>query len=103
MNTTTKITAKWQTICTVGIQAFPVERTEGDARKARAGICHCQARMSGKNGLRGRLVNANGSHREIGYSFALDADKRWQWEFIAAGVACSNGSAGSNGSVGGKP
>lgn len=87
MTTKTKITAKWQTICTVGVEVLPVDRTEGDSRKARAGVCHCQARMCGKNGLRGRLVNANGSHREIGYSFALDADKLRHWESIAEGQA----------------
>ena len=80
----TKINAKWQTICTVAVNpTLSVERTEGDARKAKGGVCHCQSRMSGKNGLRGRLVNANGSHREIGYTFSLDADKLRHWESIA--------------------
>ena len=84
--TTTKITAKWQTICTVAVNStLSVERTEGDARKAKGGVCHCQARTSAKNGLRGRLVNANGSHREIGYAFSLDADKLRHWESIAEG------------------
>jgi len=82
--TTTKITAKWQTICTLGADTtLLIERTEGDARKAKGGVCHCQARMSGKNGLRGRLVNANGSHREIGYAFPIDADKLRHWESTA--------------------
>ena len=84
--TATKITAKWQTICTVAADpTLSVERIEGDARKAKSGACHCQVRMSGKNGLRGRLVNANGSHREIGYAFSLDADKLRHWESIAEG------------------
>jgi hypothetical protein len=84
--TTTKITAKWQTICTVAANPWViVERIEGDARKAKGGVCHCQARRSGKNGLRGRLVNANGSHQEIGYAFPIDADKLRHWESIAEG------------------
>jgi hypothetical protein len=85
---TTKITAKWQTICTVAADpTLSVERIEGDAKQAKGGVCHCQARISGKNGLRGRLVNANGSHREIGYAFSLDADKLRHWESIAEGYA----------------
>jgi hypothetical protein len=82
--TTTKITATWQTICTAAADpTLSVERIEGDARKAKGGVCHCQARMSGKNGLRGRLVNANGSHREIGYAFSLDADELRHWESLS--------------------
>jgi len=82
--TATKITAKWQTVCTIAANPhFAVERTEGDAQKAKGGACHCQASMSGKNGMRGRFVNANGSHRKIGYAFPLDADKLRFWESIA--------------------
>ena len=87
MTTKTKITAKWQTVCTIGVEVIPVEREQGDSRKARAGVCHCQARMCGKNGLRGRWVNANGRHREISYSFSLDAAKLRHWESIAEGQA----------------
>jgi hypothetical protein len=84
----TKITNRWTTICTVGYDAtLAVERTEGNGQKARGGVCLCQARMSGKNGLRGRKVNTTGgvhqSHREIGYSFALTADELRHWESLS--------------------
>jgi len=87
MTTTTKLTSRWQTICTVGYDAtLSVERTEGSPSKARGGVCLCQARISGKNGLRGRKINTTGwPNREIGYAFALDAETLARWEKIAGG------------------
>ena len=85
MTKTTKLTNFWQTVCTVGYDAtLAVERTEGNASKARGGVCLCQARLSAKNGYRGRKVNTTGHpNREIGYAFDLDAETLARWEQIA--------------------
>ena len=84
--TTTRLTSRWKTICTVGYDStLAVERTEGDSRRARGGVCLCQARLSGKNGYRGRKVNTTGwPNREIGYAFDLDAETLRRWEEIAS-------------------
>ena len=82
MTTKTKLTNRWTTICTVGYDPTrAVERTTGSPTKARGGVCLCQARISGKNGLRGRRVNTTGwPNREVGHAFALDAETLRNWE-----------------------
>lgn len=78
---TVKLTNRWKTVCIVGYQRIA---TECENRHAHGGVCLCQARISGKNGRRGRKVNSNGRHEEIGYSFALDDKTLAHWEYLAS-------------------
>jgi hypothetical protein len=82
MNTTdrTKLTRRWQTICTVGYQGS-VGRFEN--RAAHGSVCHCQARLVSDGTMQGRRVNANGLHEEIGDAFYLDSGRLEIWESIA--------------------
>jgi len=74
-----KITGKFSTIATVGYTGS-VSRNEN--RAAHGAVCHLQARRTA-DGLRGRKINSNGRHSEVGESFALDADTLAQWQRIA--------------------
>jgi hypothetical protein len=70
---------RWKTVCVVGYQSIA---TECENRSAHGSVCLCQARISGKSGRRGRKVNSNGRHAEIGYSFALDDATLTHWEYL---------------------
>lgn len=74
-----KISSKWTTVATVGFTGS-VSREEN--RAAHGAVCHLEARQ-GRSGLRGRKVNSNGRHHEVGESFALDADTLAHWQSIA--------------------
>ena len=78
----TKITTKWTTVATVGYRGS-VSRDEN--RAAHGGVCHLQARRSGRVGqlFLGRKVNTNGLFREVGDSFDLDSETLAHWESIA--------------------
>jgi hypothetical protein len=82
MSTTdrTKLTRRWQTICTVSYQGSV---TRNENRAAHGGVCHCQARLASDGTMQGRKVNANGLHEEIGDTFSLDSDRLENWESIA--------------------
>lgn len=73
-----KLTNRWQTICVVGYEQGL--HTECENRSAHGSVCLCQARVSGKNGVRGRKVNSNGRHEEIGYAFALTREQLGHWQ-----------------------
>ena len=77
------ITNKWKTIRTVlGCDmTIYVERTDHGPVDY-IPKCLYQARLSGKNGLRGRFVNVlgSGTAREIGYAFPLDAETLATWK-----------------------
>ena len=75
-----KVTAKFTTIATVGYAGSVSRKNEN--RAAHGAVCHLQARQTA-DGLRGRKVNSNGRHSEVGESFALDADTLAQWQRIA--------------------
>jgi len=70
-----RITRTWTTVATVGYTGS-VSRDEN--RAAHGGVCHLQARQTA-DGLRGRRVNTNGWHSEVGESFDLDADTLGYW------------------------
>ena len=72
-----RLTNRWKTICILSYQGS-VNRDEN--RAAHGGVCLYQARISGKNGRRGRKVNSNGRHEEIGDAFALDDQMLAHWE-----------------------
>lgn len=76
----TRLTNRWRTVCVVGYHNI---MTPCENRSAHGGVCLCQARISGKNGRRGRKVNTNGRHEEIGYSFALDDETLSHWEYLS--------------------
>lgn len=69
---------KWTTVATIGYRGS-VSRNEN--RAAHGAVCHLQARK-GARGLRGRYVNSNGHHDEVGESFDLDAETLNHWESI---------------------
>jgi len=75
-----RLTNRWKTVCIVGYQSIA---TVCQNPSAHGGVCLCQARISGKNGRRGRKVNSNGRHEEIGYAFALDDQMLAHWEYLA--------------------
>ena len=75
-----RLTNRWKTICILGYQGS-VGGEEN--RAAHGGVCLHQARISGKNGRRGRKVNSNGRHEEIGHAFALDDQRLAHWEYLA--------------------
>jgi hypothetical protein len=76
---TTKLTYRWQTICTTGYTCS-VSRDEN--RAAHGAVCHRQACRNRDGYMVGRLVNSNGRHRETGEAFPLSADQLAQWEQI---------------------
>lgn len=80
METMTRITTRWQTICCRGYQGS-VSRNEN--RAAHGAVCLCQARRTRDGRLVGRLVNTNGRHEEVGEPFPLDADRLAGWESFA--------------------
>jgi hypothetical protein len=74
----TKLTTKWQTICTVGFSGS-VSRDENPA--AHGGVKLCQARRHGDK-IIARFVNTNGRHQEVGDKFEIDEDRIADWESI---------------------
>ena len=74
-----KLTPKFETIAIVGYSG-PVSRDEN--RAAHGAVCLLQARRA-KDGFRGRRVNTNGRHYEMGKSFVLDLKTLANWERIA--------------------
>jgi hypothetical protein len=74
-----KLTSKFETVAVVGYSGA-VSRDEN--RAAHGAVCLLQARRA-KDGLRGRRVNSNGRHCEIGESFELDTETLDSWERIA--------------------
>lgn len=75
----TKLTTKYQTICTVGYSGS-VSRNEN--RAAHGAVCHIQARRAGGRVL-ARKVNSNGRHQEVGAAFDATDDQVAHWESIA--------------------
>lgn len=75
-----KLTTKYTTVATVGYQHSVNSRNEN--RAAHGAVCHLQARKTA-DGIKGRKVNSNGRHQEVGPAFDLDADTLAQWERIA--------------------
>ena len=75
-----KVTNRFSTIATVGFVGSVSRKNEN--RAAHGAVCHLQARRTA-GGLRGRKINSNGRHSEVGESFALDADTLAQWQRIA--------------------
>ena len=75
-----RLTNRWKTVCIVGYQSIAAV---DENPSAHGGVCMCQARISGKNGRRGRKVNSNGRHEEIGHAFALDDQMLAHWEYLA--------------------
>jgi len=74
-----KITSKYTTVATVGYSGSVNSRSEN--RAAHGAVCHLQARKTA-DGLKGRKINSNGRHQEVGPAFDLDADTLAQWERI---------------------
>ena len=79
MTTTTKLTSRWQTICTVGYQGSV---SADENRSAHGGVCHCQARVAKGGTIMARKVNANGRHEEVGEPFAIDEGRVRHWAAI---------------------
>jgi hypothetical protein len=77
------ITNKWKTVRVVAerLAPFEVERREHGPVDY-IPKCLYQARLSGKNGLRGRFVNVlgSGTAREISYTFPLEAETLATWK-----------------------
>jgi len=78
--TTTKITTRWNTICTVGYTG-PVSRDQD--QRAHGGVTHCEARRTRAGRLQGRKINTNGRHEEVGEPFDLTGDQLDRWQRIA--------------------
>ena len=76
------ITNRWKTVRVVveRLETFKVER-RGHGPVDYIPKCLYQARLSGKNGLRGRFVNVlgTGADREISYTFPVDANILEAW------------------------
>jgi hypothetical protein len=79
------ITNRWKTVrvAVERLEDIKVERTE-HGRTDYIPKCLYQARLSGKNGLRGRFVNVlgTGTAREISYTFPIDANILEAWGVV---------------------
>jgi hypothetical protein len=75
----TKLTQRWQTICTVGYTGS-VSRAEN--RAAHGAVTHCEVRRTRDGRTLGRRINSNGRHQEVGESFPLDDEQLARWESI---------------------
>lgn len=80
MTTTTKLTNRWKTICTLAYDGS-VSRYEN--RAAHGGVCLHQARVTRDGRIMGRKVNTNGLHEEVGEPFEIDADRVAHWHSLA--------------------
>jgi hypothetical protein len=93
------ITNKWKTIRTVlGCDmTIYVERTDHGPVDY-IPKCLYQARLSGKNGLRGRYVNVlgSGTAREISYTFTIDEKTLHEWREVREFIIKRHGRNGAN-------
>ncbi len=92
------ITNKWKTIRTVleCDTTIHVERTD-QGPVDYIPKCLYQARLSGKNGLRGRYVNVlGGTGRQISYTFPIDEKTLHEWREVREFIIKRHGSNGAN-------
>jgi hypothetical protein len=75
----TKLTNRWQTICTLG---YTGSVSSDENRSAHGGVCHHQARLTRTGWIMARKVNSNGRHDEIGEPFVIDEDKLAHWHSL---------------------
>lgn len=71
---------KFTTICVVG---FDGSVSKNENRMAHGGVKLCQAKIiDGK--FKGRFINSNGHHIEVGKSFDLDVERLENWKKIGS-------------------